>query len=171
MRARSLLALALLLPACDAGTPEPPLPDAFGRFEAEISGGLSRSLAGTATFYEIPSPAGEGTSISITMMDPGGPRRSLSFTDYGGAFADEGTYSFSSDRIESGIALLYMDDALVPSAFYPASDGVVRIERSDDERIVGTFEARIAAPLGPGSGSESAVTGSFEAVPLPARPR
>ena len=175
MRALSLVALALLLAACDSGGPEPPpLPDAFGRFEAEVSGGLSRSLAGTATFYEIPSPTGEGTIISVTMMDPGNPRRSVSLTDYGGVFADEGVYSFDSDRIESGIAFLYMDDSSVPpdpSAFYPAGGGAVRITRSDDERIEGTFEAQIAAPLGQGGVSESTITGTFEAVPLRVPPR
>ena len=169
MRALPLVALVLALAACDSGASGPPLPEGFGRFEAEVSGALTRSLAGTASFYEIPSPTGERVGLSLTLADPRGPRRALSFTDYGGAFADAGTYRFDANRVESGISLLYVDDASAPagpSAFYSAESGTVQITRSDGERIEGSFEARLAPPRATGGAAEATVTGTFEAVPL-----
>lgn len=164
MRALSVLALVLIFAACDSGETGP-LPE-FGRFEAEISGDVERSLSGNAAFNE--PPASEDRTfllISMTTGLGGGERRSISIADYSGAFEDEGTYRIGQNRIGGDVTLLYADAPDVSSA-YAGVSGTVEITRSDNERIEGTFEAQLSAPFG--GGGESTIRGSFEAISAPA---
>ena len=168
MRALLLLAVALLVAACDSS--EPTAPPQIGRFEAELSGALTRSLGGDAVLSFFPGPGGDSTAF-VSMTDRGSAgQRSLSFSDAQNVLDGEGTYSLGADRLSGLLPLLYREGGAAGS-FYVATSGTLRITRWSKDRIEGSFAADLAPAFGGDEDAEVSVSGTFEAVPIPLSPR
>ena len=167
MRSLSLVALALLLAACDSG--EPTAPPQVGRFEAEVGGALTRSLNGDAVLSRFPGLGGDSV-VTVSMRDRGAEARSLYFSDVQSVLAGEGTYALGSDRLDGQVLLLYREGGGTAPA-YVSVDGSLHITRQTGDRIEGSFSADLAPAFGPGADAEATVSGTFEAVPIPLPPQ
>ncbi|MDT0632826.1 hypothetical protein RQM47_00445 [Rubrivirga sp. S365] len=162
MRALSLVAAALLLAACDSGGPDAP---GSGRFEAEISGGLSRSLEGTAGLLSVFDGPGEEPILSVTMLDQSVLIRSISLSDEEGVLDGEGTYGLGGG---GPLQLLYQDGLGADGGSYVSASGTLRVTRYGDDRIAGTFTAELAPAFGRDEGAAASLSGTFDAVRIPA---
>ena len=160
MRALPLVALAVLLAACDSGEPDPPR---FGQFEAEMTGDLTRSLSGTAGFGRLFAGPGEDRTLTVTMLDRSVLLRSIGFSDDGGVLDREGTYDLGRD---GPLGLLYQDGVESDAGTYVSTSGTLRITRFEDDRITGAFSADLASGFGGDGGSQVSVSGTFDAVPI-----
>lgn len=161
MRALPLVAVALLLAACDSGESDAP---PSGRFEAEFGGDLSDPLEGSALFQRLGET--DEPAYLITMTDGSEGGRSLTLSHSPGAPSAEGTFQLGSDAPDGESRLFYVDRGTT-GAFYEATRGTLRVTRSDERRIGGRFEADLA-PVTEGAEGSASVVGSFDAVLLPA---
>ena len=138
MRLLCFVCAALALAACDSGTEGPP-PD-LGTFEAEVRGGVTRDLSGSAGYLE--NPGGPGTGLFFSLSDPS--RRSIAISDPGGALAAVGTYAIG-DPGGPSVGLTYSDRLGDIAGTLRAVDGTVRVTRAAGDRVEGTVTARLAA--------------------------
>ena len=154
MRPLCFVCAALALAACDSGTEGSP-PD-LGTFEAEVRGGLTRDLSGSAGYLENPGGPGTGLFFSLTDLS----RRSIAISDPGGALAAVGTYAIG-DVDGPPVGLTYFDRPGDIAGTLRAVDGTVRVTRAADGQIEATVTARLA--VGFDRDPTSTLTATFEA--------
>ncbi len=142
---------ALVLAACDSGTEV--RPPELGTFEAEVRGGVTRDLSGSAGYIDSPREAGTGLFVSLTDRS----RRSIAISDPSGVLAEVGTYAIDG----SFIGLTYFDRLGDIAGALRAVDGTVRVTRAADDQIEATVTARLAA--GVDRDPTSTLTATFEA--------
>ena len=160
-----LLALSILvLAACDSGSD-----DDLGRFEATVTGDVSASLVGDATFSRTRFP--DGTSALTVSMVPSGapvggapggglPATSIGIVDTRGALTGTGTYPLDGETARS-LGLLYFDVSS-DMATLAARTGTLTVTRFEGDWIDGTFRADLAEFFGE-DGVRARVEGSFSA--------
>lgn len=152
VRALPLLALALMVAACDTGGP--PEVQVAGSFEATLTGATEATLTGSAG--ALGRPGGDG--VSVQLLPAARPEISLSLL---GSLEAVGTYAVDP-----------WDLAGAQSSFRESRSilfgiaGEIRVTRVTADRIEGTFAVDYAARPRPDAPIELRAEGTFSAVRL-----
>ena len=155
---RHLLRLGLLvgllapLAACDSNSDDL----SPGKYRAEITGAIERSLDGRATFQTDALNTEDDPSLAIVMTTAPG-LRGISIIGRESQLNRPGDYTLG---VEDEVFLLYTD-ATEEGLFFLSLSGTLTLTVVEADRVAGTFSAEIT------SGDEEAtsqITGEFDAV-------
>lgn len=151
------------------GGDAPTGPDDLGSFEITYSGDESGTISGPAFFHEVTGDAPEQTSFGIFGFDGETPEDHFSLIQIN-TQPGQGTYDIQdAQTIEPGDRVFGLAFTLGTKdlSLFPIG-GTVTLDRSDADRVTGTFEASLMGVVLGDEGSEEitvSAKGTFDAVP------
>lgn len=164
-----VLALTLSTTGCgsDGSTGPGPGGTDLGSFEVSYDGDASGTISGPAFFGGNEFESGDRTIVSFSVfgVEIENEENGFGLTRLGRQ-PGPGTYDIhdarTDDPPEGSIRLFIEDDT--NSLSVQSTDGTLTIDRSDADRVIGSFDATL---IGVRGGTEVTVsaTGTFEAVP------